>query len=124
MAYETLVQTLIPNTTMQKYINNNGVHISYRITPDDGYVLHDNGLDEEIINDMTLMPAGEIKLGYRPSTASCGANYNFSTTQVKSVNGKTVDAYGLREFYAILKSEVPTDQVFGGDSDNNHEIKK
>ena len=112
--YEDVIPSLIENTTMQKTFLN-GVHRAYTITPNDGYVLHDKNYDEEVIDPMTLMPTGEIKLGYRPSTASCGYNYDFTTTQVTAVNGQIVTAYGSREFYAIPETEVPADQIYGGE---------
>ncbi len=119
--YADIPQSFIPNTTMKakRQENENAIR-SFWITPINGYVLHDKNYDEEVIDPITLMPTGEIKLGYRPSTASVSANYDFSTTQVTAVNGQTVTAYGSREFYAILESEVPTDNIYGGG--NNHEV--
>jgi hypothetical protein len=106
ITYENVTPTLIENTTMQKSILN-GVHKTYLITPISGYVLHDKNYDEEIIDPETYEPIGEIKLGYRRTTASCAANYDFLTNP--------------REFYTVLESEVPADQVYGG-GNNDHEI--
>lgn len=107
MPNEIVNPTLIPNTTMQKYIDNDGVFRAYYITPNEGYVLHDKSYDEEVIDEVTLQPTGEIKLGYRTSTASCGANYDFVANP--------------REFYTVPITDVPADQIYGG-GDNDHEV--
>ena len=95
--YEDVTPTLIENTTMQKCFYN-GEHTVYTITPNSGYVLHDKGMDEPVYDD-DGNETGEVMLCYRRSTASCGANYDFSTNP--------------REFYTVLESEVPADQIFG-----------
>lgn len=99
MSYtENLIPTLIENTTMLKVFNDNGNLRNYRITPNAGYVLHDKGLDN-VIFDEEGNETGEIILGYRTSTASVGANYDFTVNE--------------REFYAVLATTVPEDQIFG-----------
>lgn len=113
--YENITSPIIENTVMLKDYEN-GIYRTYSIAPADGYVLHDSNYDEEVIDPDTLMPTGEIKLGYRTTTASCGYNYTFTPVQVIAVNGQTVTAYGSREFYAIPASEVPTDQKLGADN--------
>ena len=119
MAYETM-ETLIPNTTMRKYINANGAFRSYLIKANDGYVLHDTA------RDYYPMPENEydepeLVLGHTGAEVSCGYNYDFATHIATDVNGNPVTAYGSREFYAIPTSEVPADQIFGG-GDNDHEV--
>lgn len=104
--YEDLIPTLIPNTTMQKGINGEGVHKTYRITPVEGYVLHDKNYDVPVLDPVTNEETGEVVLGYRTSTASCGASYDFVANP--------------REFYTLPQSDVPADQIFGG-GDNDHE---
>lgn len=99
MAYEPLEPTLIENTTMEKYINSQGVFKAYRITPNEGYVLHDNTLDRET--------DGVLKLGYSAGTVSCGYNYDFTTNS--------------REFYAVLADSVASDQICTV-PDNDHEV--
>lgn len=96
---ELLTQTLIPNTTMHKHYNTNNVFTGYKITPNDGYVLHDKQYDQYEDYDENGEPIGNPILGYRTSTASCAANYDFTANP--------------REFYAVLASEVPADQIFG-----------
>lgn len=65
MAYETIENAVIANTTMRKYINKSGVFRTYLITPKEGYKLHDKALD------------GETEKGYTAGEVSCGYNYNF-----------------------------------------------
>lgn len=100
---ELLVPTLIENTTMyKKYID--GIHKGYAITAIDGYVLHDNMGDWTEADEIT----GEeiVKKAYYGGTVTCGANYDFVANP--------------REFYAVLESTVPENQIFGG-VNNNHE---
>lgn len=99
MAYEAVNPSLIENATMQKYINGKGEHTAYTITPIDGYVLHDKGMDDPIYDEETGEPTGEVTLGFRRSTASCGVNYDFVANP--------------REFYAVPESSVPADQIYG-----------
>ncbi len=118
--YEDVIPSLIPNTTMVKGIVD-GVHRNYRITPNEGYVLHDKANDYADLDHITMT---EIpKLGYAIGTVSCGANYDFTPVQVTDENGETHTAYGsAREFFARLASEVPADQIFGGGDEHEHEI--
>lgn len=118
--YEEVTPSLIPNTTMQKMLIN-GVHITYQITPIANYVLHDNTLDYDVLDDMHLTAIG-WNFGYSPSSVyvSCGANYDFTTHTVTDENGNTYTAYGNRDFFAVPESDVPADQIFG--VDNDHEV--
>lgn len=110
--------TLIPNTEMcEKRID--GVLKGYSITAIDGYVLHDNAADYTDID-------GNIVRTYSSGTCSCGANYDFSTTQltVPDINGNNVivTAYGEREFFAFPENLVPDPEnnIYGG-VNNDHE---
>lgn len=102
--YEDVIPTIIPNTTMQKMLLD-GVHRSYVIAPIDGYVLHDKNRDWTDIDYDTM--AETIILGFTTGTATCAASYDFTANP--------------REFYAVLRSEVPENQIFGG-GDINHEV--
>lgn len=95
---EDLNPTLIENTSMKKVFRD-GVHVQYDITPNEGYVLHDKNYDMPVFDEATGMETGEIVLGYRVSTASVAARYDFEAN--------------LRELYAVLASDVPADQIFG-----------
>ena len=108
MALELVTPTLIANTTMYKYINSNGVFSNYRITPNEGYVLHDQKRDWYTEFDEFGEPIGTPTLGFTRGTASCEATYDFTANP--------------REFYAVLETNVPADQIFGGGGNNDHEI--
>lgn len=84
----------------------------YRVAPAEGYVLHDKNLDTEVMDEETMMPTGEILLGYRPYPLFCGVTPNYDFDNTKIIDGQT--AYGSREFFARPASEVPADQIFGG----------
>ena len=116
--YEDVTPSLIPNTTMKKGFAD-GVHRVYVIHPIDGYILHDVGFDIAEIDPETGEQTS-YSLGYTTAGASCGASYDFSTSTVTDENGNTLTAYGERQFFARLASDVPSDQIFGGG--NNHEI--
>jgi hypothetical protein len=107
VSYENVNPSLIANTTMQKRFYD-GVHKQYCITANDGYVLHDNTLDQyEGGFTEDGEPIGELLLGYTTTTCTCAASYDFATNP--------------REFYAVLASDVPVDQIYGG-VDNDHEV--
>lgn len=111
MAYET-VTPIIPNTTMQKYINGAGTWTAYVIKPESGYVLHDSSYDAVHTDEEGNVTS--VELGYRRTEASVAAAYDFTTTQETDINGNTVTAYGERKFYTLLESDVPTANIFGG----------
>ena len=102
--YEDVNPTLIPNTTMQKRFID-GVHKQYRITPVDGYGVHDS------VGNWTEMDpiTGEeiTKEAYYTGTCTCAASYDFTANP--------------REFYAVPADSVPADQIFGG-VNNDHEV--
>lgn len=102
---EPVTPTLIENTTMLLgYVN--GVARAYEITPNDGYVLHDNLLDMEATDPENGEPTGEIILGYYQGMRSVAASYDFVANP--------------REFYAVLRSTVPEDNICGAGAD--HEV--
>lgn len=104
--YETMAQSLIPNTTMRKGYAD-GVHRIYEIEPNEQYVLHDKDLDE-VEYDENGEPIRAIKLGYYPMYVSCGANYDFTPVTVTDENGVNHTAYGSREFFA---RPISTDNI-------------
>lgn len=111
---------IVPNTTMQIYVNNEGVQRRLRITPNEGYVMHDNSYDTPIIDENTMEETGEVALGYIPSVATVNLDYDFSTTEMLDEAGNTVQAYGARQFYTKLATDVPENQIFG--NNNEHEV--
>lgn len=102
--YEDVNPSLIENTTM-KMVLQDGVNRGYRITPNDGYVLHDKANDWTDLNPDTMEET--LMLGYARGTVTCHANYDFTANP--------------REFYAVLETDVPADQIFGG-GNNDHEV--
>lgn len=102
--YEEVTPTPIENTTVKKAILND-VPSSYRIKANDGYVLHDKALDMPIYGEDFVTEIG-VTLGYSAGTCSCGINYDFTENS--------------REFYAVLRTEVPENQIYGGG--NDHEV--
>jgi hypothetical protein len=92
ITFEDVIPTLIENTNMIKGFRD-GVHMNYRISPIDGYVLHDNS------GNWTDMDGIEHE-AYYTGTVSCAASYDFETNP--------------REFYAVPEDSVPADQIFGG----------
>lgn len=109
----------IPNTIVEDgYMD--GKHVMYRITPNDGYVLHDSASDMEGFDPETGDLTGQMVFYYASGGATCGANYDFTPVQVTDENGVTFTAYGAqREFFARPASEVPADQIYGGGNDHS-----
>lgn len=104
--YSPMAETLLENTSMKLGVDSvTGQPKKYEITPNEGYVLHDNSYDTYAEYDDEGNGIGEKTLGYRTSSASC------SIAQFNS---------NYYEFYAVLRSEVPENQIFG--TGNNHEI--
>lgn len=82
VTYESLTETLIPNTTIDKgFID--GVHKVYRIQAVVGYLLHDSRIDEEELDLVTLMPTGNTKPRFKSGSTTVSASYDFNTV----VNG-------------------------------------
>jgi hypothetical protein len=107
------IEPIIPNTIMQKaYMN--GVHRVFRIQAAEGYVLHDKNYDLPVY-DENWNETGEITLGYHTGVVSCAAAYDFAPAEMQDEAGNVVTAYGNRQFYTKLASDVPTDQIFGND---------
>lgn len=96
------VNPIFANTTMEQYVDGEGVARGYFIAPVEGYVLHDNRKDWTDIVD-----GEEVTfLGYGRGSVSVPVTYDF-----------TANPYNI---YAVLESEVPADQIFSGG--NNAEI--
>lgn len=104
MTYEPVNPSLVANTTMERGLRD-GVPRSYYITPNAGYVLHDNTRDWSDFDPDTMEEV--LFLGYTRGTASCAASYDFATNP--------------REFYAVPETDVPADQIFGLPN-NEHEV--
>lgn len=126
---EAVTPTLIPNTTMVKRFLD-GVFKIYRISPNDGYVLHNKIADEEVIDPDTLEPTGETIPRFCTGMCSVRFDYDFNTVtsgtytytdengDEQSVN---VTKIGANEFYTLPENLVPISQTYGG-GNNNHEV--
>ena len=92
---EEVTPTPIPNT---KVVNAfvNGVHRQYEITPNDGFVLHNNVRDWTHINPDTMEET--FYRGYSQSSSSVSANYDFTENP--------------NELYAVPVDSVPAEQIF------------
>ena len=94
------MDTLMENTTMEKVFVND-VHRLYEITPNAGYVLHDNRLDYYDSYNDEDNPIGEPVLGFQTGTASCTiAQFEANTF----------------EFYVVLDTDVPENSYICGDT--------
>lgn len=106
----------IPNATVVL----SSLGTNYRITPNEGYVLHDKSYDFPILDEETREEIG-TQLGYRTSMASIHINSDLSERTILDENGNEVTAYTSREFFCKLRTEVPENQIFGVD-EPEHEI--
>lgn len=75
------VKTKIEYATTEAYTDENGNILWYRITPNEGYKLHEITLDE--VENETSEP----KLGFTTSYVTAGVNYDFEKN--------------VREIYAV-----------------------
>lgn len=122
--YEPM-ETIIPNATMKKgYLD--GVLKVYLIKPNPGYVLHDSAYDwyedvpvldeygEPVYDEYGMPMYTEIqRLGYRPTEASVGYNYDWTSVEMLDEAGNTVTAYGMYQFFCKPETDVPSDYIFG-----------
>lgn len=122
--YENM-ETIVPNATMRKgYMD--GVHKTYRIKPNEGYVMHDSAYDtfaytpvldefgNPVYDEFGMPVTTETPvLGYRPTEASVGYNYDWTPVEMLDEAGNTVTAYGRYQFFCKPIDEVPADQIFG-----------
>ena len=75
------IQPKIENTIFEACQNEADETLWYRISPVEGYKLHEVTLDEEVMNEETLEPTGKIKLGYTKSYVTAGAEYDFEKNE-------------------------------------------
>lgn len=81
------IEPLIENTLCEAR-EKNGVVVSYRIRPAEGYKLHEVTLDEKV-TDENGNETGEIILGYTEAYVTAGVSYDFVKNE--------------RQIYAITK---------------------
>lgn len=90
MTYKEIEKTLILNTKMKQGVDNKGTIRFFRISPNEGYKLHDKLRDWEEVNPETNETT--LHKGYTEIIASCGADYDFKANP--------------REFYAVPAKDV------------------
>lgn len=88
------IETLIPNTTMRKLTNAEGVEVCFEITPIEGYETHHHARCYEDEN----METGEKTFVHGYSTAPCTVPLNYDFDNTKEVDGHI--AYGEKEIFA------------------------
>ena len=125
ITYEEVTPSPVANANVKKRFID-GVHRLFIVEANEGYVLHDTRLDDEVIDENTLEPTGEVILGYTTGDKSVAASYDFTiinraTVQGVSGNSYIVDKVGANEFYTLPESEVPVNRIFGVPG-NDHEI--
>lgn len=106
ITYEEINPSPIENATVRQSYRD-GVAGSFYINANEGYVLHDNTLDSPVYDEITGEETGNIILGYSEGTKTCRANYDWDANP--------------REFYAVLRDNVPADQIYSG-GNNDHEV--
>lgn len=74
------IKTKIEHTTFDARTNSNGDIISYRISPDEGYRLHEITLDEIVLDDFGN-ETGEVKTGFTTSYITAGVSYDFEKNE-------------------------------------------
>lgn len=97
VSYENILPTLVENTIMHKILVDD-VPKTIRISPTDGFVIHDNRLDDYLIDEETEIPEAEPTAGYKSGSVSVRWDYDFVENQ--------------NNIYAISRSSVPEDRIF------------
>ena len=103
------VTPVYENTTMQAYYNGSNVLRAYYIYPIEGYVLHVNSYDTEVLDEETREPTGEILLGYIPYPAFTTVPYNYDFT---------ANPFNI---FAVPAETVPENQIFNN-GEPEHEV--
>jgi hypothetical protein len=70
------IEPLIENTVCEAR-EIDGKFVSYRISPEKGYKLHEITLDENVVDEETGVETGEMKKGFTTSYITAGADYDF-----------------------------------------------
>ena len=96
----------IENTTIEEVKDNDGTLLVYEVTPNEGFLLHNN------VNDYTEPDAETgaeiLHLGFSSASSTVPLDYDFDNT--KKIDGYT--AYGSKEVFAIPRDKVDDKQVF------------
>lgn len=90
----------IPYTTIEEIKDAEGATLVYKITPADGYKLHNNVNDWTETDEETGAEILHREFSSAPSTVP--ADYDFDNKT--KIDGRT--AYGSKEIYAKAESEI------------------
>lgn len=101
ITYAPETDIVLDNITIERKYHD-GVHKGYRLTANEGYVLHSPSLDAQIEDPMT----GETVLE------------QYYYRQCFITVAQPVSTW---DWHAVLESSVPADQIFGG-GNNDHEV--
>lgn len=101
--YVDVIPTLLENTTMTKRVTD-GVDKTYQITPNEGYLLHDNRADEPNYDEEGNVVS--VTLRYKSSTSTC---------TIAQFNNNTFD------IYAVPEDSVPADSILN-EPESDHEV--
>ena len=121
---------MIENTTVEERYNSRNELVGYKITPNEGYVIHTTNHDTPVYDEMGN-ETGETLLGFTSAYISLGYTYNFDTvvpgTYVYTDENNMsvtipVNKVGRFEIFAIPASIVPENQIFGGGNNHDHEV--
>lgn len=111
---------VVPNTTMQIYTNTNGNDVAYKITPNDGYIMHNKNRDK-----VTYDGNGNVILstpGFTSAPTTCAITYDFTTSIITLENGETVIVYGVNEYFTVLAEDLPEEGIIYGGTTPKPEI--
>lgn len=112
----------IQNVTVQEVLKNCELY-AYRVTPEEGYALHNKTLDVEIIDPDTYEGTGEFVPGFLNEMCTVKSDYDFNNTKKGTYtytdeNGeeKTIEVLkvGHQELYTIPKELILKEQPIGG----------
>lgn len=119
------IQSSIPNASILEKLKDGSLY-AYSIEAEDGYVLHDNRIDEEEFDLETTRPTGNLIPRFKTGSTTVSVSYDFKTT----TNGTytytdennmeatvPVVKIGVYEFYTLPEDIVPINQICGGDID-------
>jgi hypothetical protein len=100
--FEIATDIIRDNITIERvYIDE--VLKAYRLTANEGYVLHSPSLDSVIEDPMT----GETR------------TEQYYYRQRTETSARPISTW---DWHAVLESSVPADMIFGGGGNNDHEI--
>lgn len=105
----TPVEAIIANTRMEETYYDDGTTVRrFYIFPVEGYALHNNAYDEEVVDPETLEPTGKIRQRFTTAFTTVVGTYNFELNP--------------NNIFAVPLSELKENQLCGGNN-NNHKTE-